>query len=380
MNFFRSKFSKEKRNDGAASSGAAGATASAVTNDENQSGNRLSIEYFQMQLVLDYLMRVKYEPSDNEELIAMCAEQISDDEKDIQMLSKFHQEYSPDRALWWYLQECFLYKILNYSLESQDIRNLFLFRKVLHDIKQNIKDHRCTTPLNVCRTQLISSTLLDKWISSVGQCIVVNSFLSATTKADVAYKFLRSHQIIKDDYVKVLIQIDADPRIPGSKPFVQIGSLPYASDKNEVLFMCGSVFVINNITWEDDGLYRVEMKLFTDNDSKSKLDFNEIKQKYGTGEIDLFTFANVLYDLDKLDEAEEYINRYRTQIPPNDETNLHCYNLLGSIALAKEDFETSLKYYKQVLELQSKALPKHGNPHIAESHENIGNVYWKQGN
>jgi hypothetical protein len=54
--------------------------------------------------------------------------------------------------------------------------------------------------------------------------------------------------------------------------------------------------------------------------------------------------------------------------------------MLGSVALAKSDFETSLQWYKQALEFQMRKLPRSGDPKIADNHENIGNVYWKQGN
>lgn len=310
MNFMRSKLSKKNRNEADKSATASGACASPKVDDENQSGNGLSIEYFQIQLLLDCLMRLKYDSSDYEELIIMCAEQIADDRHGLHMLQQFQNKYSSNRALWWYLQECFLYKILNYSLESQDIRNLYLFRKVLFDIGQQIQEHRCSTPLHVYRSQLLPNAILDKWISSTGQCVVINSFLSATTNAEVALTFLNSSQTIKDDYCRVLIEIDADPRIVGSKPFVQIGSFQDATDNDEVLFMFGSIFMINNIICGDDGLYTIEMSLYSDNDHEFKQVFEDMKMKYGEGELDLLTFVQVLYDLDKFDEAEEYTKRY----------------------------------------------------------------------
>ncbi|CAF3493255.1 unnamed protein product [Rotaria socialis] len=379
MNFIRSKLSKKNRNEADKSATASGACASPKIDDENQSGNGLSIEYFQIQLLLDCLMRLKYDSSDYEELVIMCAEQIADDRHDLHMLQEFQNKYSSNRALWWYLQECFLYKILNYSLESQDIRNLFLFRKILLDIGQQIQEHRCSTPLHVYRSQWIPNTLLDKWISSMGQCVVINSFLSATTNAKVALAFLNSSQTVKADYCRVLIEIDADPRVVGSKPFVQIGSLEYAADKNEVLFMFGSIFMINNITCGDDSLYTIEMSLYSDNDHEFKQVFEDMKTKYGDGELDLLTFVKVLYDLDKFDEAEEYANHCLEALPSNHNDVLRCFNLLGSIALAKTDFDTSLKWYNQALEFQTKMLPKYGDPRAADTHESIGDVYWKQG-
>jgi tetratricopeptide (TPR) repeat protein len=379
MDYIRSKFSKQNRSQVNEASAAA-AAASDITDDRNQSGNGLTIEYFQNQLILDCLMRIIYNSTDHKELISMCYEQINDNQKELRMLSEFNESYSSDRALWWYLQDSFLYKILNYSLESQDIRNLFLFRKILRDINHQMEQYKCSTPLHVYRSQLMPIELLDKWISSVGQCIVVNSFLSATTSPEVALAFLNNSQISKDNYEKVLLEIDADPRIIGSKSFVQVGSLNYSGDKNEVLFMFGSIFIINNITCGNDGIYIIELTLYSDNDHEFKQVFDDIKKKYGHEDINLLTFAQVLKDLDRFDEAEEYINRYLDQLPSDHEDTILCYNLLGSVALAKADFETSLTWYNKALEFRMRKSSRSGDPKIADSHENIGDVYWKQGN
>jgi hypothetical protein len=170
------------------------AGASSINTDQNSSGDGLTIEYFQTQLLLDCLLRIVYTSTDHEELIAMCLEQVKDNQNELQMLNEFEENYSSDRALWWYLKECFLYKILNYSLESQDIRNILLFRKILHDIEQQMQQHKCLSPLHVYRSQLMRTELLDKWISSVGQCVVVNSFLSATTNHEVALTYLNTNE------------------------------------------------------------------------------------------------------------------------------------------------------------------------------------------
>jgi len=330
MDYFRSKLSKKNRNqvNEPSAAAAAGAASSTITDDENQSGNGLNIEYFQIQLILDCLMRIIYTPTDQKELIAMCFEQFNNDRNELHMLSEFEKKYSSDRALWWYLQDSFLYKILNYSLESQDIHNLFLFRKILHDINYQMQQHRCTIPLHVYRSQSMPIELLDKWISSVGQCVVINSFLSATTSDEVALAFLNNGQITKENNERVLLEIDADPRIIGSKPFVQISSLNYSGDNNEVLFMFGSVFLINNITCENDGLYKIEMTLYSDNDHEFKQVFDDLKKKYGDGEINLLTFAQVFKDLDRFDEAEEFINRYLDELPSDHEDVIQCYKLL----------------------------------------------------
>ena len=120
--------------------------------------------------------------------------------------------------------------------------------------------------------------------------------------------------------------------------------------------------------------------MYSDNDHEFKQVFDDMKKKYGNGEMNLLTFAQVLYDLDRFDEVEEYTNRYLEQLPSEHEDTIQCYNLLGSVALAKADYQASLTWYNKALESRMRKLPKLGDPKIADSHESIGDVYWKQGN
>ncbi|CAF0724425.1 unnamed protein product [Adineta ricciae] len=358
---------------------ASASASSSIPSDPNQSGNELTIEYFQMQLILEYLLRLSYNSNDHTELIAMCYEQLNHQRHELRMLHALKTDYSADRALWWYIQECFLYKILNNSLESRDIRNLFLFRGILHDIDQQIRQHRCSTPLHVYRSQIMPIELLDKWISSVGQCIVINSFLSATTNNEVALTFLNTSQETKPNCERVLLEIDADPRVPGSRPFVQIGSLNFSGDKNEVLFTFGSIFLINNITCANNGIYTIELTLYSDTDHELKQVFDEMKKKYNDQEINLLTFAKLLYDLDRFDEAEEYATVYLEELPANNSNKVECYKLLGLIAAARIDLDTSLSWYNKALEFEMRRAGRSTDTKIADIHESIGDLYWKQG-
>lgn len=371
MDYLRSKLFKQNRNQ----STEASATAAA-----SSLSNALPFEYFQIQFLIDCLMRTAYTSHDHKQLVAMCSEQVQNNSKDLRLLNEFATSYSSDRALWWYFQDSFLHKILNYSLESQDIRNLFLFRKILHDVQSQISQHRCTTPIHVYRSQLMPIELLDLWISSVGQCIVINSFLSATLNEEVALTFLNNNPTAKEHYERVLLEIDADPRVVGSKPFLHAGSLDSAPDKNEVLFLFGSIFLINNITNDESGIYRIELTLYSDSDHEFKQIFNEMKMKYGTGELSLLKFIEILKDLDRFDEAEEHLNNYLEQLAPDHEERFLCFDLLGSITLAQGDYETSSMWFNQALEFQQKHALKINDAQLGEVYENLGRIFEHQRN
>jgi len=365
MDYLRSKFFKQNQKQ----------STEAASASSNSLNTALPLEYFQVQFLIECLMRTVYTSHDHKALVEMCSEQVDHQSKDRRLLNEFERSYSADRAFWWYLQDSFLFKILNYSLESQDLRNLFLFRRVLRDVQSQIVQHRCKTPIHVYRSQLMPTELLDSWISSVGQCIIVNSFLSATIDPDTALAFLNRDRTIKPNYERVLLEIDADPRIPGSKPFVQTSSFDESMDKNEVIFLFGSIFLINNITCEETGIYRIELTLYTDSEHEFKQIFNEMKTKYGSGELSQLKFIEILKDLDRFDEAEEYLNNYRERISSNDAEQILCFVLLGSIAFARADFDTSFMWFNQALEFQTQHSLIIQNSTLAEIYEYLAKIY-----
>ena len=374
MNKIRSKLFKRASGHSKNNS----AQASATVNVENPLDVGLSIEYFQYQTLLFCLKKILYTLQDHEEFITMCLEQINDNPKELRALREFKESYTSNRALSWYLRDCFLYKILNYSLESQDLRNLLVCRRFLADLEKQITDHRSSMPIHAYRSQIMPTELLDRWVSSVGQCISVNSFLSATLNQDVAMTYLHNDQVVPDNYERVLLEIDADPRVIGSKPFVHIGSLNVSSDENEVLFMFGSVFLINNITCQNDGTFSIELTLYSDIEHPLRSDFDQLKQKYSEEKIDSLKFVQVLMDLDRLFDAEDYAKSYLENLSSNDENRGKVFDLLASISLSQNDINGSLRWLEESLNWKTSRSQQSQDLSTAETHENLANIYLKK--
>ena len=278
---------------------------------EKPSNNGLTFEYFQEQFLLECLLKIPWTNADETELFELCLSQLADNRAEVRVLVEFKESYAADRALSWYLRECFLYKILNNCLESSDIRNLVLFRRVLRDAQHE----------------------------------------------------------------RVLIEIDADPRVGGSRPFVQLHSLSFAEDKNEVLFAFGSIFLLNNIQCGNDGIYRIELTLYTDADHELNPMFDELRATHLRPNFDLLDFAQVLTNFDRLNEAESYVQNQLEKLSKEHPDVSRCYRILGSIALADNQFETSLVWLQQALEFD---LDK-SSAKLADDHELIGQVYLKKG-
>jgi hypothetical protein len=71
------------------------------------------------QVLLDCLLRLKYNPEDRKELVAIYQKEYEDNHYELEIIDDFCQNYSSDKALWWYTRESFLYKTLNTALRTQ---------------------------------------------------------------------------------------------------------------------------------------------------------------------------------------------------------------------------------------------------------------------
>ncbi|CAF1115678.1 unnamed protein product, partial [Rotaria sordida] len=301
------------------------------------------------------------------QLLINCLLQMKSDVRDKNELTSlnFERNYTPDKAIWWYTRNSFLSRLLNKALRTQNIDILFLFQFFIVNIREQLEQFRHRKPIVVYRNQLMSNDKLKKLKDSIGQFISINSFFSATMEIDKALLYLPN----SDGLERVLFEIEADPRLGSDRPFANIKSLSF-DQEDEILFMLGSIFQIVKIVLDSRKIWRVQLKLCSDN-SQQFYSIQDTNQ--------LLTFGHVLMTMGNIDEAKIYYERLRDGLSKDDPNQARCYEALGSIADEQRDYEISLKLYNQSLQIN---LKQWGTKHLytASSYNSIGEIYRKQGN
>jgi hypothetical protein len=178
--------------------------------------------------------------------------------------------------------------------------------------------------------------------NSEGEFISINSFLSTSLNRKQARQFLHS-TIPSENVVLVLFEIVADPQLDNIKAFSNVKLLSYVPAEEEVLFMVGSIFQLDKVQCDNDGIWNIKMVLCSDNSNQLKTLYEQMKNKLGTGETDLLRFGHVLRGMGKLDDAEKYVRRFLVQLPDHDPNISHGYHALGMVSDLKGEFEASLK-------------------------------------
>ncbi len=265
---------------------------------------------------------------------------------------EFEEKYSSERALWWYTKESFFYKTLNAALRTQNIHMIFLFRQFISDIHHQLQFDQVNNPLQVYRSQLISTDELDYLKQNIGQFISINSFFSTSTDRPTALFFLGDTTSLIDlKLVGVLFEIDADPQMVNTKPFADISKYSQFTDESEVLFMIGSIFRLDSINCNDDHVWIIKMSLCSDEENYLKEVLLRMKRQIGNGETNLRTLARILGEMGKLDLAEKYIKRLLNERRLNDHLLCNLYEDLGKIASQKGDYDMSIQWHQKALQV-----------------------------
>ncbi|CAF1452259.1 unnamed protein product [Rotaria sordida] len=341
---------------------------------QGQSTSELNGQFVHSQIFIDVLLRIKSTQTDKEEFISRCNTIYTGNDSQLAIVKEFSKKYSPDKALWWYTRESFLYRMLNKALRVQNTDLLFRFRFFIVDLRQQLNDHRCSTPCRLYRGQMMSKDEVQILRNSIGQFISINSFFSTSVDRYVALRFLDS---TSDDLEQVLFEIDADPSVT-TKPFADITKLSYFKNEEEILVMLGSIFRIVDVRNDDNQVWIIQMILCSDDDHHLKAIFEHMKNEHGGGEKNLLSFGNVLADMGKFDEAEKYYLRLLDHLSPNDPDIARCYHGLGNITDEKGDYDSSLQWHQKSLDIRIKTL-KSDHPHLAPSYISIGCDYFNKG-
>ncbi|CAF1098451.1 unnamed protein product [Adineta ricciae] len=320
--------------------------------------------HFLYSLLIDVLLRLKPNDKDKHQLITLCKQHFHDNHSELALVGEFEQEYSSDKALWWYSRRSFVYKMVNKALRVQNIEVLFLFRFVINDIYQQLKQHQCASAVCVYRGQMMSSDELEILRRSIGKLISINSFFSTSLDRETASTFLTS----SSDLHRVLFVIDADPAVVMSKPFADISKLSDFAAEREVLFMSGCIFRLDEIH-QDDDMWVIEIQLCDDSEHDLKTLFDHMKKDCGggDGDVDFVSFVSVLYRMGKFELAEKMLQRHLNELPPNDPSLQCVYWSLGTVTQNKGDYDFSLEWFEKSLEIYMKIN--------SSDYVSIGNLY-----
>ncbi|CAM4842069.1 unnamed protein product [Rotaria magnacalcarata] len=174
-----------------------------------------SPEFLWFQLFHYTVTRIPRNQQAKEEMIHMCKYYYRRNEKEIQFIEEFKKEYQPKDAIFWYTNQCFVYKLINKALRTEDIRFLYVFRFYIGDLFESLRqEHEKMLSLednilHVYRGMKLENEEFERLKENQGKLISPNGYLSASRNKPMAVHFA-TKPTNRSNIVCVLFQIQCD--------------------------------------------------------------------------------------------------------------------------------------------------------------------------
>ncbi|CAF1162154.1 unnamed protein product [Didymodactylos carnosus] len=339
------------------------------------------------QLLVEVLLRMPNDANAKMELLQTWRENYIGNTSELDIIDQFEHQFKQSKAVWWYTRESSLYRILNKALREQSIDIIFAFRYFLTKLSKqvsklydnymdnfksdNIEDNGKRI-IHVYRGQAITKEELAQMRASIDGFISINSFFSTSRSKTKARRFAKRSPVT-EQLDRVLFRIKIDVCLP-TKPFADIEGISSHPDEREILFMLGSIFRINDITYdENDALWILNLNLCSEDDFELKELFAYLKKDIGE-ETSMVTLGNILVQMGEYDKAERIFLRIN-----HHEGLIAVEEHKGNFYLAMKNYKCAVGHYEQALNLRCKFFPTY-HPDIGKSYGEIAMAFefWKQ--
>jgi tetratricopeptide (TPR) repeat protein len=349
---------------------------------DNQSLHKsLNGQFFLYQVLLHRILDDEQESSEsNDDGLTNYFEPT--DPNDQRLMEEFDREYKPEKAIYWYTRESCIYKILNKSLRTQNIDDVMAFSKFVRDLNNQLQEEyksfvkkQKTSIITLYRGQFISIDDVNRLKISKGQLLSMNSFLSTSSNKEKALEFAKSRIPPNDELTSVLFEISVNIQSP-SRPFAAIKHLSAFSEEDEILFMFGSVFRIDDASYDEEvKLWRAKLTLCGENDSDLK-EFSSTLTGELNGKNKQVSLGNYLFQMQKYKEAEEHYLKLLNKNLLNDPIELaYCYHGLAQVNQIKIEYKLAIINLNKALNYLLKNSPEYDHVLISQCYNDLGSVY-----
>jgi tetratricopeptide (TPR) repeat protein len=334
------------------------------------------------QMLIYVLRQMSQDEQSKKEMLSMCCDYYQNNRHELKKIKEFEKTYNRQKAIEWYTDECFLYKLLNKALRTEDIELLYTFRFFIIDLcacieedSQHLKDQGILT---LYRGTQIPTEELRKLKDNVGKIISTNGYLSTSRNVNVSMQFI-DHNSLMTGFESVLFEIQADPSLK-KVIFADVAEKSQIEGEAEVLFNLNALFKIHYATF-DSTLQIWNVKLIATDEGAEKVDEYLTLSKQEMEECTpIIYFGRLLmYELGQVDRAGKYFNMLLKSLPSDHPDIAAVYNNIGNVYKAKNELNLALKNYEIAYEIRQRLFPPI-HPHIAASLNNISIVHRAKGN
>ncbi|CAF3931252.1 unnamed protein product [Adineta steineri] len=340
-----------------------------------------SASFILHQMLIYVLKQMSQDKLSKKQMLDMCRDYYKNNKQQLKKIEEFQNTYTREKAIEWYTHDCFLYKLLNKALRTEDIELLFTFRFFIIDLCSAIEQEnhllKNKETLTLYRGTQIPNEELEKIKENIGKTISTNGFLSTSRNIDVSLGFIHNNPPL-NDFTSVLFEIKANPNLE-TIIFADVGDKSRIKGEEEVLFNLNSLFKIVFVCFDSKlTVWKVELNA-TDEGSEKVEEYLLLSKQAMEGCSPLIYFGSLLLnELSQVDRAGKYFNMLLKSLPHDHPDIAAVHNNIGAVHEKRNELNLALKNLEIAYEMRRKQLPSN-HPHIAGSLYNIGGIYKAKG-
>ncbi|CAF0944509.1 unnamed protein product [Adineta ricciae] len=341
------------------------------------------VRFIWFQLLLDVLLRMPRSTNNMTDMLEVARSYYRSDPIELKKINEFASTYQPSKAIWWYTHDSFVYRLLNRAFRTQDICTIFTFRFFILDLYTQLsgiaKARAVPLRKEAYRGQFLPMNELEAIKNNVNGLISMNTFLSTTTDASVAFLYA-GHGSGLPSHASVVFTIDLnidnnDNSTAFDRPFADISQYSSKLDEKEILFSMGTIFRITAVE-EYDSTYEVFLQRETQaKECLSTLISHESIEltQSTTSELALGDFLSAMGMLDQAEQFYRIILQYQIPADENPELHVSLFNSIGLLHINRADYSAA----QSVLE-QAYSVAKNSRVFLSTTLSNLGLVYLNQ--
>ena len=308
-----------------------------------------SPEFFLSQMLFQVLVEKKCDHNDAfDKMVATCRNHYINDPSELSKIDKFAQDYHPTNAIVHYTEDSFLFRLVGKAFRSEDFNNIHIFHLYIFDLNSELMEYkqRCERKqdnLTLYRGKKLRVAVLQKLINNIGAMISINGFLSTTRNLHVAKMCFAGADQYRHGYRSVIFELCFDEE-KIVRAYADISEISQFQPEEEVLFSIGSVWRIDSIEKdsESESVWIVKLSTCCKVDSKIKTSFQELQQASA-----IIMIGNILYELGKLTEAENFYRKAIDDDSIDSETRHILYINIATIKMKQEKYSEALDFFSK---------------------------------
>lgn len=296
------------------------------------------IFHFFIQNILSNIPISSSTQQQRQTILRSCLYYYRDNNKRIDEIHHFEQNYKSESAIDWYLNMKFLSRLLHKASRTQNFSLLFNYSFIFHDIKQLIQNNSSINSdsqqtVTYYRAQRINADELYRLRININGIISINRYLDLCKTSEDALKEIPP----KSNTLETVLY------------YFSINQSYKSISDTKILLSMGTLFRIQHIGMQMDGIWHIHLIPMTQNDIDEQI-------KTLMSELDHIPHPYLSVGLiwDKIKQSAKADRFYRLlvdNLPKLDEETALICNYVGAIFRLKCQYTSALDYHQRALKI-----------------------------